>query len=270
MNITPQNNKKLYFVSDAHFGLPNRKESRRREDLFVQWLSQIQATAEAIFFVGDIFDFWWEYKRVVPAGYIRLLGKLAELADSGIALHFFYGNHDMWMRYNYFGEELPATIHPNALHLQAYGYKFYITHGDGLGPGDHSYKLLKWGFRNKMLQGAMAMLHPDIAHWLGQTWSSHNKYEHLETNKFFGKEEFLYKHSLQLLHNNHFDYFVYGHRHTPVIAPLGQASKYVNLGDWLQHFSYAVCDGHGMRLEYFEPAFADGMFERQARIQANI
>ena len=259
--------KKLYFVSDAHFGLPNRHESRRREDLFVQWLEEIRPTAQAIFLVGDIFDFWWEYRRVVPAGFVRLLGKLAQLADEGVQLHFFFGNHDMWMRHNYLRHELGAELHPHVLTLSYNRQQFYITHGDGLGPGDRAYKLLKWGFRNRILQKLFSQLHPDAAQWIGQAWSSHRKYENLSENEFYHHDEFLYRHSQQILQQKHFDYFVYGHRHTPVQMPLDPQSQYVNLGDWLQHFTYGQYSlEQGMQILTYQSAFGQGGFPTQEPI----
>lgn len=247
MEITLQQGQKVYFVSDAHFGLPNREESLVRERKMIQWVEETRVDAAAYFLVGDIFDYWWEYKRSVPSGFVRLLAKFAELVESGIPVHFFWGNHDMWCRHNYFASELGWTVHQNELEVQINNKLFFIHHGDGLGGKDVGYNLLKWGFRNKFLQWGFSQLHPDFGQWLGHTWSSHRKYGQHE-NVFYNEGEFLVDHARAKLKNKHYDFFVHGHRHTPVVYKLSEQSAYVNTGDWLQHFTYGVFDGNFFHL----------------------
>jgi UDP-2,3-diacylglucosamine hydrolase len=254
--------KKVFFISDAHFGLPNREESCRREKLMTDWIDENRHQMQALFMVGDIFDFWWEYKSVIPKGYVRLLGRLADLVDSGIPLHMFWGNHDMWMRHNYFAQEIGAIIHPDEYRTEINSKKFYIAHGDGLGPGDNPYKLLKWGFRNKTIQWLSAGLHPNWFSKIGTSWSSYHKYEHLEVNTFYGNSEFLVQHSLEVLNTEHIDHFVYGHRHTPAQLPIGDNAMYNNLGDWLQHFTYGEFDGTNFSVKSYEKAFTTRQFTR--------
>src|SRR6195952_1015251 len=165
---------KLYFASDIHLGAGSYASSRKREDRFIRWLDSIKADAADVFLMGDLFDFWFEYKTVVPKGYIRLLGKLAELSDSGIKIYFFKGNHDMWM-FNYFEKELNAVVVTNELVIERNGKKFFLHHGDGLGPGDHSYKFLKKIFRSRLCQWLFARIHPNLGGGLSNYWSSHSR-----------------------------------------------------------------------------------------------
>lgn len=242
-------NKKVFFASDIHLGHPSIREGRPREQKFVQWLDQIKDEAEELYLVGDVFDFWWEYKRVVPRGFVRVLGKLADFTDAGIPVHIFTGNHDVWM-FNYLPEEIGVIMHHHPFLTEIKGKKFYIAHGDGLGPGDLGYKLLKSIFTNKPLQWLYSRLHPNFAFWLAQSWSNSSRdAKGIEAEQFNGEEnELLYKHAKQILQKQYFDYFVFGHRHVLIEKEITNDSKFILLGDWLYNFSYGVFDGDKLKL----------------------
>lgn len=252
MQIPP--GKKVYFLSDFHLGAPHYDASRLRENKLIAFLSGIQDSAAAIFIVGDMFDFWYEYKYVVPKGYVRLLGKLAELTDKGIPVHFFVGNHDMWMT-SYFQQELNIPVYFEERSFEFNGKKFFVAHGDGLGPGDHGYKFLKLIFRNRVCQWLFGMLPPVIGIGLANFFSRKSREAVADTEKHFlgADKEWLMVHSREKLQKEHFDYFVYGHRHVPGIHPLQNGSEYVNLGDWVIHFTYAAFDGEKMSLHTYQP-----------------
>ena len=243
-------NKKIYFASDNHLGLPNAAESRDREKHFVAWLEELRKDAAAIYLLGDLFDFWFEYKTVVPKGFVRVLGKLAELSDSGIPITFFVGNHDLWMR-DYFQKELGIVVYHQPLELTVNHKKFFIGHGDGLGPGDQGYKWMKKVFTHPLSKWLFLWLHPDWGMRLGQYLSQKNKLiSGKEDVNFLGEDkEWLVVYSQKKLKEEHFDYFVFGHRHFPLEIELNQNSKYINLGDWITHNTYAVFDGTNMNLK---------------------
>lgn len=245
--------KKVYFLSDVHLGAPNAAASLLRENKLLRFLDSIQQDAEEIFIVGDLFDFWYEYRHVVPRGYVRILGKLAQLTDAGIKIHFFVGNHDMWMK-DYFQLELNIPVYFGPKNFEFGKARFYIAHGDGLGPGDHGYKFLKIIFRNPLCQWLFGILPPTIGMGLANFFSRKSREAVAEHEKvFLGPEkEWLMVHSRNILQQEHFDYFIYGHRHVPGIHPLSDTSKYVNLGDWILHFTYAVWDGENLELKKFE------------------
>jgi len=244
--------KKIYFASDNHLGAPNFEESLVREKKFVSWLDTVKKDADAIFLVGDIFDFWFEYKQVVPKGFTRTLGKIAEITDAGIPIHLFVGNHDMWL-VDYFEKELNLIVYKNTKELNINDKVFLIGHGDGLGPGDSSFKRMKKVFRNSFFQWCFRWIHPDIGIKLGKYLSNSNKL--LSTNKdlkFNGnEEEWLTKYCRSKLKQKHYDFFVFGHRHIPLEVELNGSSKYINLGDWVTHFTYAEFDGDSVSLEKF-------------------
>jgi UDP-2,3-diacylglucosamine hydrolase len=245
--------KKIYFISDVHLGAPNAKESLIREKILVRFLESIRHDAFEIFIVGDLFDFWYEYRHVVPKGYVRILGKLAELTDAGIKIHFFVGNHDMWMK-TYFQQEMNIPVYFGPKTFQFGNGKFYVAHGDGLGPGDHGYKLLKKIFRNPICQWLFGMLPPVIGIGLANFLSRQSREAVAEHEKTFlgADKEWLMVHSREVLEKEHFDFFVYGHRHVPGIHVLPKNSRYVNLGDWITHFTYAVYDGRELLLEKYQ------------------
>ena len=230
-------------------GAPNHAASLVREKRVVAFLNSIRHQAHTIFIVGDLFDFWYEYRHVVPKGYVRLLGKLAELTDSGIQIHFFVGNHDMWMR-DYLQTELNIPVYFEPRDFDFNGKKMYIGHGDGLGPGDNGYKFLKKIFRNPVCQFLFGILPPAIGMGLANYFSRKSREavaDHEEV--FLGEDkEWLVIHSKEVLQARHYDYFVFGHRHLPLDIPLAPQSRYINLGDWVRFFTYAVFDGEGMQL----------------------
>jgi UDP-2,3-diacylglucosamine hydrolase len=246
--VQPLSHKKIYFISDFHLGAPNYADSLQREKLIVQFLDEIKHDAGELFIVGDIFDFWYEYRTVVPKGYVRLLGKLAELSDAGIKIHFFVGNHDMWMR-NYFQQELNIPVYFEARDFEWEGKSFHIAHGDGLGPGDHRYKLLKKIFRSRFCQWLFGILPPYFGVNLASFLSRRSRAQTGSEETFYGEDkEWLLIYSKELSTRKNYDFFVFGHRHLPIDFRLSNGSRYINLGDWINYFSYGVFDGQDFKL----------------------
>ncbi len=245
-------NKKIYFASDQHFGLPNPKDSLVREKKFIAWLEQIKQDAEALFLLGDLFDFWFEYKKVVPKGFVRVLGKLAELSDQGIPIHYFTGNHDLWVR-DYFQKELNWKVYTKPIEFTFNDKTFLIGHGDGLGPGDKGYKRMKKVFTNPISKWFFRWLHPDIGVTLAQHLSLKNKLISGEEDVvFLGEEnEWLVQYCKRKLENKYYDFFLFGHRHLPMEITLNK-SKYINTGDWISYYTYAVFDGENLNLKTYK------------------
>tara|TARA_B110000459_G_C16592345_1_gene486928 strand:+ start:431 stop:1189 length:759 start_codon:yes stop_codon:yes gene_type:complete len=247
-----ESGKKIYFASDFHLGVPNYESSRRREKILVDWLDSIKVDAQEVYLVGDLFDFWFEYKFTVPKGYVRFLGKIAELTDSGIPVHFFTGNHDMWM-FDYLPQEIGVEIHRDNITRDFNGKRFYIGHGDGLGPGDRKYKFLKNFFASKTCQWLFARIHPNLGMGIANMWSKNSRIANIKDGEeFLGDEnEWLYIYSKEILEKEHFDYFIFGHRHLVLDLPIkGTSSRYVNLGEWATgnpHF--ASFDGESLTLQ---------------------
>ena len=245
-------NKKIYFASDFHLGTPNYEDSRERERKIVAWLNQISKDVHTLFLVGDLFDFWFEYKTVVPKGYVRFLGKLAELSDKGVQIYLFTGNHDMWM-FDYLEKELNVKILREPTDFIFNNKKFHIGHGDGLGPGDETYKVLKKIFANKLCQWLFERIHPNLGIGIANAWSrksraGNNKKEEI----FHDKEEWIYQYCLNLENNGlKYDYYIFGHRHLPIDMQVSENSRYLNLGEWINYFSYASFDGNRLSLETF-------------------
>ena len=262
--------KKIYFASDNHLGAPTMDVSRPREKKFVAWLDEIKQDAAAIFLIGDLFDFWFEYKTVVPKGFTRTLGKLAELSDSGIPIYYFVGNHDLWMN-GYFEEELgiPVYYKPQDFTFSmeaetlesasvtsrpsATNTTVFIGHGDGLGPGDKGYKRMKKVFTNPFFKWLFRWLHPDIGVKIAQYLSVKNKLISGDDDaKFLGEEnEWLVAYSKRKLQQKHRDFFVFGHRHLPLDIALNESSKYINLGDWISYYTYGVFNGETLELKTY-------------------
>ena len=243
--------KKIYFASDFHFGIPTREASVEREKRIVKWLDACAQDAAKIYLVGDLFDVWFEYRRVVPKGHVRFLGKLAELTDAGLSIEAFTGNHDLWMR-GYFEEELNIPVHHAPIERTISGKKFFIGHGDGLGPGDHGYKAIKRIFRNPVSQWLYRRLHPDTGVNLAEYFSRKGPKHESEDEIFLGPDkEYLIQFCLQKLREEPVDFFVFGHRHLPLEYPLPGGAIYLNLGDWIRYDSYAVFDGQLLTLERF-------------------
>ncbi len=246
-------NKKIYFTSDQHFGAPTRDVSKVRETYFLNWLNHIQMDTAALFLVGDLFDFWFEYKTVVPKGFIRILGKLAEFVDQGIPVHYFVGNHDLWMK-DYFETELGIPVYHKPKEFTIENTYFFIGHGDGLGPNDNGYKRMKKLFTNPLAKRLFQGLHPDLGVKLGQYFSVKNKLiSGSEDVSFLGEEnEWLALYAKRKLEDKHYDYFLFGHRHLPMEIKLNEKSTYINLGDWITHFTYGEFDGKKVALKKWE------------------
>ena len=252
-NIDLPKGKKVYFASDNHLGAPTRKESLPREKKFVAWLDSIKHDAHAIFLMGALFDFWFEYRTVVPKGFTRTLGKLAELSDMGIQITYFVGNHDLWMN-GYFEEELNIPVYHKPQQFTINDTSFFIGHGDGLGPHDKGFKRMKKVFTNPVAQWFFKWLHPDLGVRLGQHLSVNNKIISGEADaKFLGEDkEWLILYAKRKLEQHHYDHFIFGHRHLPLEIKLNEKSTYTNLGDWISYFTYAVFDGEQLTLQKLE------------------
>ena len=246
-------NKKLYLLSDFHLGAPNHAASLEREKAVVAFLEHIRHDAGCIIIAGDIFDFWFEYKKAVPRGFTRLLGKLAELTDSGIPVEVFVGNHDMWMR-DYFQQELNIPVHYEPKVYEWNGKRFYIGHGDGLGPGDHGFKFIKKIFRNPVCQWLFGWLHPNLGIGLANYFSRKSREKTGEADADFlgADKEWLIIYCKEVLVKAHYDYFIFGHRHYPIDFALNERSRYINLGDWIRNFTYASFDGQDVQLHHWK------------------
>ncbi|TRX57716.1 UDP-2,3-diacylglucosamine diphosphatase [Fulvivirga sp. M361] len=252
--VSSLDNQYIYFASDFHLGAISKENSREREKKIVRWLNMIQKDAHTIYLMGDIFDFWFEYRQAIPKGFIRLQGKLAELTDAGIPVVFFTGNHDMWM-FDYFPSELGIPIYRDEQVLKVGQQKLFIGHGDGLGPGDHTYKLLKKVFRSPLCQWLFERIHPNLGISIANFWSRSSRIRNTggkSEDKFLGEKEFLIQYCKEQELREHHDFYVFGHRHLPLEVPIGESSKYINLGEWVNHFTYAKYDGKNMQLLTFE------------------
>ncbi len=252
MKIELKNGKKLYFASDNHLGAPTAALSRPREEKFVRFLDEIKPDAEAIFLLGDLFDFWFEYKTVVPKGFVRTLGKLAEIRDSGIPIYFFVGNHDLWMD-DYFEKELNIPVFRRPLEVECAGKTFLIGHGDGLGPGDKGYKRMKKIFTNPFCRWLFRWLHPDVGVRLAQYLSVKNKLiSGKEDVKYLGDDqEWLVQYCKEKLKTKHYDFFLFGHRHLPLEITLEPHSTYINTGDWINYYTYGEFNGKQLSLKTY-------------------
>ena len=245
--------KKIYFASDNHLGAPTQEQSLPREKKFVAWLNEIKKDAAVIFLLGDLFDFWYEYKKVVPKGFTRTLGKLAQISDSGIPIHYFVGNHDLWMN-GYFEEELGIPVYYKPKEFTFNDKTFLIGHGDGLGPGDKGFKRMKKVFTNPVAKWFFRWLHPDLGVKLAQYFSVKNRLISGEEDvKFLGEDnEWLVQYCKRKEQEKHRDFYVFGHRHLPLEINILDQSKYINLGDWISYFTYAVFDGESIELKEYK------------------
>ena len=234
---------KIYFASDFHLGLPAGSLPVEREKKVVKWLNSVAGDAKEIYLLGDIFDFWWEYKLVIPRGFTRFLGTVSEITDSGIPVHFFTGNHDMWVG-NYFSDECGMTIHTSPVTKQFDGKRFHLAHGEGLGTKSTGYKILLSIFRNRPLQVMYSALHPSIGVGIGHRWSLNSRLGKGITKEFLGEEdEDLIRYARSVLENEKIDYFIFGHRHLAMKYNLMPETEIVFLGDWIKNGSYAEWDG---------------------------
>ena len=245
--------KKVYFLSDFHLGAPNAVESRKREDRLVRFLQDARKDAGVIFIVGDIFDFWFEYKTVVPKGFVRILGTLAQMADEGIQLHIFTGNHDLWMQ-DYLSKELNAKLYFEPQQFTIQNKQFLIGHGDGLGPGDNGYKRLKKIFTNPICQWLFRWLHPDAGIQLANYFSRKSRAKTGNADELFLGEdkEWLILYTKEQAKTRAIDFFIFGHRHYAMDFKINEKSRYINLGDWIRLNTYAVFDGNELQLLTWE------------------
>ncbi len=244
--------KKIYFISDFHLGVPDYQKSLEREHKIVRWLNTIKNDAQALYLMGDVFDYWFEYKNTVPKGFVRLLGKLAELADSGVAIYYFTGNHDMWV-FDYLPQEIGLTIYRAPVQHEYNGFKFYLGHGDGLGPGDYGYKTIKKVFSNKFSQWLFARIHPNFGIGLMKYFSKTSRAATGGSDeKYLGDDkEWLIIHCKDVLKKEHYDFFIFGHRHLPIDIKLNEKSRYINLGEWINHQLFASFDGSKLEIKKF-------------------
>lgn len=242
----------IYFASDFHLGVPDHKSSREREDRIVSWMNSIKDKTEELFLMGDLFDFWFEYRDVAPKGYIRLLGKIAEFTDAGIPVHIFTGNHDMWM-FGYLEKELGVQVHKKPIEREWNGKKFLLGHGDGLGPGQGFYKFVKSVFANPFFQWCYARLHPNLAFFIANNTSRRSRKANYEADaKYLGDDnEWLVQYCKQILKTKKYNYMVFGHRHLPLEKEIEPGCFYINLGDWIKYNSYAVFDGKRIELKSY-------------------
>lgn len=251
-SLNLESGKKIYFASDTHLGLHATGKAADRERKFALWLDEIKNDAQAIFLLGDIFDFWFEYKHVVPRGFTRVLGKIAEITDSGIPVHFFTGNHDMWT-FDYLTSEVGVCLHKKPCEFLINDKIFFLAHGDGIGKGDKGYKRLKNIFACRFLQRCFAFLHPWVGMSIAHRWSNHSRLSKGLAEKFdenSGKE-FQLNFAKEYQQTKHIDFFVFGHRHTPIQLPLANNSLFTILGEWISGCEYAVYDGENLNLTKF-------------------
>jgi UDP-2,3-diacylglucosamine hydrolase len=237
-------NQKIFFASDFHLGLPAGSSPLDREKKVVKWLRSVASEAKEIYLLGDVFDFWWEYKLVVPRGFTRFLGTLGEITDSGIPVHFFTGNHDMWIG-NYLVNECGIITHTIPVTYVLNGKRFHLAHGEGLGTKDKGYKILLSIFRNKTLRAMYSAMHPSIGIGIGLRWSLSSRLGKGINIEFLGEEkEDLIRYAREILDKEKIDYFIFGHRHLEMRYTMNNGTEILFLGDWIRNGSYAVWDGN--------------------------
>ena len=259
-SIILKEGQRAYFSSDYHLGVPSHGKSLEREKLIISWLESIEHDAQVIFLVGDIFDFWFEYNHAVPKGFVRLLGKLAQLSDKGIELIIFTGNHDMWMS-GYLTEEIGAQIFRNPVHYEFVNHRgishnILVGHGDGLGPGDNVYKFLKKVFENSFFKLIFCLVHPDVGIWIAKEWSKRSRIANVNKGeeRFLGEDrEWLLQYCKEVEESQHFDYYIFGHRHLPLNLNVNDRSRYINLGEWVSQQTFAIYDGTSLELQKYSP-----------------
>ena len=244
--------RKIYFISDIHLGAPALKNNHEREILFARWFDEIRNDVAELYLMGDIFDFWWDYKKVVPRGFTRILGRIADLSDRGIPVYFFPGNHDLWV-FDYFQKELGITVHKEEIIKEIGGKKFFLAHGDGLDAEDKGYLLLKKIFTNKTLQWLYSRLHPNFALTIAHKWSKSSRLAKINIDEEFNvNTDGIFKFAQDFLEQENIDYFIFGHRHQMVDESIGDNSRFVFLGDWIKNFSYGVFDGEKFELKKYK------------------
>mgnify|MGYP004663070823 FL=1 len=246
--------KKVYFLSDVHLGASILKNNKEREQRLVMWLEEIRSDCGALFLLGDIFDFWFEYRYAVPKGHIRFLAKICEFTDLGIPVHFFTGNHDVWA-FDYLTKECGVVLHTHNQAFQICDKHFLIGHGDALNPKDTGYLFLYRIFHNRFLQRCFRWIHPDLGIALAHKWSSHSRLGNgkIEADLYRGEEqEEIVCFCKRVLQQQYFDYFIFGHRHLPIDLSLSPQTKYINTGDWISYYTYAIFDGKQVFLKSYQ------------------
>ena len=243
---------KIYFVSDVHLGAPALKNNRERELLFAQWLDEIKDDVAELYLMGDIFDFWFEYKKVAPSGFTLILCRIADITDKAIHVYFFTGNHDMWV-FDYLEEELGVKVYHEQVLKEIRGKKFFLAHGDGLDASDTGYLFLKKMFTSKPLQWLFSRIHPNFAFYIAHKWSASSRLSKTDYQKdFMVNQDGMYKFAAEFLQDNPVDYFVMGHRHRMVNEKMEGDTRFVLLGDWIGSFSYGVFDGDKFELKKYK------------------
>ena len=244
--------KKIYFISDIHLGAPALSNNACRERLFTKWLDYIKSDVAELYLMGDIFDFWFEYQKVIPRGFTRVLGRLADISDSGVPVHFFTGNHDLWI-FDYLPQEIGLIMHREEYITDIYGKKFFLAHGDGFDPDDRGYLLLKKIFTNRVLQWLFARLHPNFAFFLAHRWAKSSRLSKMEGEEEFKvKNDSMFHFAEKYIEKEWVDYFIFGHRHKMADVDLDNGSRFILLGDWITNFSYGVFDGVKFELKRFK------------------
>lgn len=248
--------KNVYFLSDAHLGSRAIPHARQQERRLVRFLDEIKDKASAVYLLGDIFDFWYEYRYVVPKGYTRLLGKISELTDMGVEVHFFTGNHDIWCK-DYFEEECGMKVHHDPITIEIGDKLFFLGHGDGLGDPDKKFRFLRGLFRSKLCQALFSCIHPRWSMPFGLNWARHSRLKHTVENgeePYMGEDkEFLVLFAKKYLKEHpQINFFMLGHRHIELDLMLSRSSRIMILGDWISQFTYAVYDGVNMFMENYE------------------
>ncbi len=241
-----------YFASDMHLKFDGYSTSRATELKAIKWLDMVAEDAIAIYLLGDIFDFWFEYKRVAPKGFVRILGKIAELTDRGIEIHILAGNHDMWML-DYFEKECGMMIHRDEQRITLLGKTLLLRHGDAVGITSIPVRLMNSIFRSKLLHRYFsALVHPNLALKFGCWWSGHSRKSKSISHCFRGEDEYLVQYSRRVLEQDKIDYFIYGHIHCAEIFKLNELSKAIFLGEWIESPTYARMDSNGIKLFKFQ------------------
>ncbi|MBK7607092.1 MAG: UDP-2,3-diacylglucosamine diphosphatase [Saprospiraceae bacterium] len=244
--------KKTFFCSDFHFGIPAKESTKDRENLLLKWLEESAPDMDALYVLGDLFDFWFEYRQVVPKGVIRVLAALSRIQDQDIPVHLFTGNHDQWM-FGYIHEELGISLYHDPIKVNKYGKNLVLGHGDGLGPGDHGYKFIKKVFRSPISRQLFGLIPPGIGIPLAKYWSGASRIKGVKENKFLGPEqEWLIQYCEAQIKVDPVDYFIFGHRHLPIDWKLSNGARYINLGDWLQYHSFATLDQDGFKYQFYQ------------------
>lgn len=246
--------KNVYFISDAHLGSWALDHRRMQERRLVRFLDDIKDKAQAVYMLGDMFDYWYEFKYVVPKGYTRFLGKLSELTDRGVEVHWFIGNHDIWM-YGYLERECGVILHKEPITVEIMGKVFYLAHGDGMGDPSRMFRFLRSLFRNRTCQFLYSLLPTRFTMWLGMTWAKKSMQEHrlAGVEPYMGEDreyEVLYAKEYLKTHPD-VNYFMFGHRHIELDLMLSHSTRIMLLGDWITQYTYAVFDGTSMLMENY-------------------